>query len=70
MTLPTLHRRWCGSCRRGETWPLGAWHVPLVTAQYEREQAALEAHRRERAARSSTRRAVAMAALRGHVGGA
>jgi hypothetical protein len=52
-----------------------SWHVdgecrPLATVRYRREQAALEALRREQAERRRLRDAVAMAALRGHVGGA
>jgi hypothetical protein len=45
---PRLLHRLCPSCRRGDTWPVGRWHVPLVTTQYLREQRALEEHRAQR----------------------
>lgn len=60
MTARDLHKLACWSCRRGDTWPLGAWHVPIVTGQYLREQAALREHR-------AMREAARAVALRGHV---
>lgn len=62
-----VHRRWCGSCRAGNTWLVGLTHIALVTPQYEREQAALKKHRREMEQRREDRRAVVLAAARGQV---
>lgn len=60
MNLPALHRKYCPACRRGDCWPVGKHHVPLVTSQYLREQRALEENR-------AARQAVRQVAARGHV---
>lgn len=73
MTARDLHRRWCSSCRSGETWPIGWWHRPVVTTAYEKqrekEQLALAAHRSEQDFDRQARKAVMLVAVRGGVSG-